>query len=79
MLEPVAEHARLYASTAFMYRPVPRVLEALKESFFGKARFLLHDQLYFAYALAKSRCALAVIEDNYLDCAYLTFTRGRRG
>jgi len=68
----------LLASTAFMYRPTARVQDAFRATFGAKARWLLHDQLYFPYALAKAGCRVRVIEENYLRCPALTYVRNRR-
>ena len=69
---------RLFASTAFMYRPTVRVMAAFQATFSAKARWLLHDQLYFPYALAKAGCRVHVIEESYLRCEALTYVRNRR-
>ncbi len=71
-------NAPLFATTAFMYRATNRVRSMLKEAWFGKTRWLLHDQLYFAFALALSGCTYRTISDNYLDCSYLEFVRNRK-
>ena len=68
----------LYASTAFAYRPTPRVIAALAECFTLKARFCLHDQFAFPFVLHQHGCAVTVIPDNYLTCPALVFTRKRR-
>jgi len=68
---------QLFATTAFMYRPDPSVLAVFKETWFGKTRWHLHDQLFFAYALAKSDCNFRVLQEKYTDCPYLTFVRNR--
>ena len=70
--------AQLFASTAFAYRPTPKVRALLKEVFFGKARYHLHDQLWLAYAVAASTCRVNVMPESYLHCPALTFTRTRR-
>lgn len=68
----------LLASTAFMYRPTARVTEAFRAIFSAKARWLLHDQLYFPYALTKAGCHVRVIEDSYLRCEAMTYVRNKR-
>lgn len=68
----------LYASTAFAYRPGARVRRAFEEVFLHKARYLLHDQLAFPYALHRHVCAVRAVPDNYLKCDAVTFTRGTR-
>ena len=76
--DPTFEDTALYASTAFMYRPTDRVKALLKEVWFSKTRWHLHDQLYLAYAVANSGCHLRVIEQSYLKCQALTYIRNRK-
>jgi hypothetical protein len=66
---------KLYASTAFIYRPTASIRDAFADVWTNKARFLLHDQLIFPYALWKHSCQVNVIPDNYLQCEGLTFVR----
>lgn len=66
---------QLFATTAFMYRPTPRVLAAFKEIWFGKTRWHLHDQLWFAYVIGKSDIPIHVLPDRYTACDYLTYVR----
>jgi len=68
----------LVATTAFAYRPTARVQEAFRAIWGAKARFLLHDQLMFPYALTKAGCRVQVIGENYLQCPALNYTRNRR-
>ncbi len=67
----------LYASTAFAYRPTPKVLSAFADVFLLKARYLLHDQLAFPYALDKHMCSVNIIRENYLKCDALMFMRNK--
>jgi hypothetical protein len=69
---------RLYASTAFAYRPTVGIREAFHAIWAAKARWLLHDQLIVPYALDRAACWVNVIADNYLRCPALTFTRKRK-
>ena len=70
--------ARLFASTAFIYRPTPPVLALLKEVWYGKTRYHLHDQLWLAHAVAAGRARVGVIDADYLKCPAFSFTRQRR-
>lgn len=72
------EYLPLFASTAFVYRPRPNMLAALADVFLMKARYLLHDQLAFPFALDQHGCTVNQIPYNYLKCDALTFTRGKR-
>ena len=69
---------RLFASTAFIYRPTPRVQLMMSHWWLTKSRFLLHDQVSWPYVIAKAGCAVSVIEENYLRCEALEYTRNRR-
>ena len=75
-----AGHAEigLFASTAFLYRNVPTVRAMLKDWWFWKSRYLLHDQLALPYVVAQSGASMRVLEENYLRCPALTFTRKRQ-
>lgn len=72
------EDDELFATTAFVYRPLEDVQNAFRDVWCAKARYLLHDQLIFPYALTQNFCRPNVIETNYLQCPALTFTRKRR-
>jgi len=76
--DPTFEDRHLFASTAFMYRPTPRVLAMLKETWFGKTRWHLHDQLYFAYAIAKSGVMFNALPEKYTKCDHLAYVRNRK-
>lgn len=66
----------LYASTAFVYKNTKKVQNVLKEWWYHKTRFLLHDQLALPYVTRN--CRVNVIPDNYLKCPALTYVRGRK-
>jgi len=70
-------NAKLVASTAFIYRPVHWIRDALAQVWIEKTRFLLHDQFAFSDALDGADKAVRYIPDNYLKCPALTFTRKR--
>lgn len=72
--------APLFASTAFIYRDTSHVRAILKEVWFGKTRYHLHDQLWLAHAVYAYPhfVPIRTIDANYLDCPALTFTRKRR-
>ena len=71
---------RLFASTAFAYRASrrPHVAAMLSEWWLTKTRWLLHDQVSLPLLLWLHGCSVSVIQDDYLRCEALTFTR-RRG
>lgn len=75
--DPLYRDNRLYASTAFAYRPTEHIRAAFWDVWAAKARWLLHDQLYFPYALWRHGCRVSVIADSYLHCEALTFARTR--
>jgi hypothetical protein len=66
---------RLFASTAFIYRPTERVKLMMSHWWLTKTRFLLHDQISWPYVIAKACCSVSVIRRNYLKCEALTFVR----
>jgi hypothetical protein len=68
----------LYATTAIVYRPKPYVLEAFKEVWYGKSRYHLHDQLWFARTMFDRGTFTLRIDANYLTCDYLTYVRNRK-
>lgn len=69
---------RLYASTAFMYRPTVVVRRMLREWFYHKARYLLHDQLALPYLVRDHGVHVAERPESVYDCEYLPMTRGAR-
>lgn len=69
---------RLYASTAFMYRPTLAVQHMMQDWFFHKARYLLHDQLALPYVLREHKVHVRELTESVYDCDHLPFTRGRR-
>lgn len=72
------EHARLYASTAFMWRPCQPLRVVFKEVLFQKYRYHLHDQLALAYALAESTATIQVINQNYQKSGLIEFVRNKK-
>jgi len=73
--DPTYWDTRLYASTAFAYRPTAKIRAAFWDIWAAKARWCLHDQLWFPYALTKHACDVNVIPDNYLYCPALCYVR----
>lgn len=71
-------NAPLYATTAFAYLWSPYVADALEHVWSLKARYLLHDQLAFAYVVGWANLSRKAIADNYLKCSALTFLRPSR-
>lgn len=69
---------QLFASTAFMYRPTPRVKALLERVWLAKTKYLLHDQLSLAYHVGKSDVPFNVIPEKYTDCNLMTYVRNRR-
>lgn len=74
---PWYQDTHLFASTAFAYRPTLDVKAALKDWFYHKARYLLHDQLAMPYVLADHRVTPVVLQDSVYACEHLPITRGR--
>lgn len=69
---------RLYASTAFLYRPTLPVQKAFKEVWHHKSRYLLHDQLALPYALREHRVKVHERKENIYTLPQLPITRVKR-
>lgn len=69
---------RLYASTAFAYRPTLRVREMLKDWWFHKSRYCIHDQLALPYVVRQHEVYVAERPENIYAFDHLPFTR-RKG
>lgn len=69
---------RLYASTAFMYRPSVPVQRAFRTVWCHKARYLLHDQLVFPYAVREERVRVAELAEDVYKVPVLPISRVRR-
>lgn len=65
----------LYASTAFLCRPTIRVTRAFEAWWLSKTKFCLHDQIAWPWILKMHGVDVRVIEEHYLKCEALTFTR----
>lgn len=66
---------KLFASTAFVYRDHRKTRELLKEWWYHTSRYHIIDQLGLPYAIAKSRCNVRIIPDNYTKSPYIKYTR----
>lgn len=73
------EDRSLYASTAFIYRNTFAVRNVLKEWWYHTSRYHSIDQLSLPYVLWRHNINVIVIEQNYLKCPYITYTRNQRG
>ena len=65
----------LYASTAFICRPTRNVVRAFEAWWLSKTAYCLHDQIAWPWILREHGVNVSVIEENYLRCEALTFTR----
>ena len=66
---------KLYASTAFMYRPTLRVKKMLAEWFYFKARYILHDQLALPFVVRDHRISPVELTESVYHCEHLPITR----
>lgn len=66
---------RLYASTAFLYRPIPAVRAMLTAWWGHKSRYLLHDQLALPFVVWQSGVIPRVLTESVYDCPYFPITR----
>lgn len=55
----------------FMYRNTPEVHKMLKEWWYYQTRYIIQDQLSFAYVLKKSGLKVKILDDSFNDCWYL--------
>lgn len=62
----------------FMYRNVPRVQSMMKEWWYHVSRYLIMDQLAWAYVLKKSGLRVNVLYDKYNECPWLEVKRHAR-
>jgi len=68
----------LIATSAFMYKPMPKVQELMKEWAYWIFRYHAVDQLGLPYALYGLDIDYALIEEHYQKTGYLIPTRGKR-
>lgn len=59
----------------FMYRNTPEVQTMLKEWWYHVTRYLIMDQLSWAYVLKKSGLKVKVLDDVFNDCMWLEDAR----
>lgn len=59
----------------FMYRNTPEVHKMLTEWWYYVSRYLISDQLSWAYVLKKSGLRVNVLPDNVADCMWLSLER----
>lgn len=76
--QPWYEDRKLYASTAFIYRPTVRVRAMMREWWFHKSRYLLHDQLALPYVVKEHRVHVAEMTESVYNCDHLPYTRKQR-
>lgn len=62
----------------FLYRDTPKIREMLKEWFYYQCRYILQDQISFAYVLKKSGVKYKVIDDAYDKTPYLSHTKHKK-
>lgn len=66
---------RLYASTAFLYRPTLAVRKTLQHWFYMKARYLLHDQLALPFVVREHGCHVRELSESVYGCEHLPMVR----
>jgi hypothetical protein len=67
---------RLYAGTAFCYRPTAPIQAAMREWWWHTSRFHCNDQLSLPFALWTTGCDVRVIDENIFRASRLTRRRG---
>lgn len=65
----------LFASTAFVYRNIPKVQNVMKEWWYHTSRYHSIDQLSLPYVLMTQRCSVRIVPENYLKIPYLKQVR----
>jgi len=68
---------RLYASTALIYRPTGPVRAAMREWWYHKTRYCLHDQLALPYVLWRHGVVHNVIGESVYDQVRWEYSRPR--
>lgn len=56
----------------FLYRNTPEVQEMMKEWWYYVTRYIVQDQISFAYVLKKSGLKVKVLNDDFKDCKWIT-------
>jgi hypothetical protein len=56
----------------FLYRNTPEVQRMLKEWFYYQTRYIVQDQISFAYVLKKSGIKVNILDEPYDTSPYLT-------
>lgn len=62
----------------FLYRNIPKVHEMMKEWWYYITRYIVQDQISFAYVLKKSGLRIKILEDDFSNCEWLTVKRHGR-
>jgi hypothetical protein len=68
----------LYASTCFIYRNTKIVQDVLKEWWYHKSRFLIHDQLALPYVVGTSDCVVSILDTPLYESPYFTYVRNKK-
>jgi hypothetical protein len=76
-LKEVDPNAKLYASTAFIYKNDEPARDLLKIWWYNTSLFHSIDQLSLPHAITSSGAKANVIPDNYLKCKYLKYVRNK--
>lgn len=66
---------RLYASTAFAYRPTVKVQRMMRDWWFHKSRYLLHDQLALPFVVRAHKVRVRELADSVYTSPHLPITR----
>ena len=69
---------KLFASTAFIYRPTDRVKRMMKEWWYFTSRYHSIDQLSLPYVLADNGVNFNIIPDKYTSIPYLKYIRNEK-
>lgn len=66
---------KLFASTVMIYKTSGRIHGLLSHWWYHTSRFHSIDQLSLPYVIAKSKCNVKVLDENYWKSKYITYIR----
>ena len=63
---------RLYASTVFAYRNIPKVQQMLKDWWYYQSRYYTCDQIHLPYVIWKNKLDINVFNENLFKIGYVS-------
>src|SRR3990167_10249082 len=65
---------RLYASTVFAYRNIPKVQQMLKDWWYYQSRYYTCDQIHLPYVIWKNKLDINVFNENLFKIGYVSLS-----